>query len=346
MENPHPAPGPGKNKGIFNSTFCFAIGWAALFMMALLWSLDAAFFYMLLGLACVFFFVGYWNRVPEASGARSEHETYKSYYQRTQRQAGPSFWQTLTNTLKNQTASSRPAKPVQIVASVQRKLAIAIFAAIGGVFMIIFLSVVFGSGESATDNFQQAEQYYLQQEYNSALQYYRRSFREDPENTGAMLGYGKTLAMLDQADSAHMMYDKIMSIDPGYDMAYYNKAALFFHQKNHAMAAEVLKNLIARNPSYVEAYQLLGDVHYDQQSYDEAMLNYQAAYDGGLRSRWLCHVMAYLHDVKGETPRAIDLYQEALTYDSAVTEIYQRLGELIPGEEGEAYRLRVAGKQW
>ena len=38
---------------------------------------------------------------------------------------------------------------------------------------------------------------------------------------------------------------------------------------------------------------------------------------------------------------AIDLYKEALSYDSTVVDIYTRLGELLPNEDGNYYRTQA-----
>jgi hypothetical protein len=51
--------------------------------------------------------------------------------------------------------------------------------------------------------------------------------------------------------------------------------------------------------------------------------------------------MAYIYDTKGEYNKAINLYQEALSYDSSVVDIYTRLGELLPGADGNPYRSKA-----
>jgi hypothetical protein len=49
--------------------------------------------------------------------------------------------------------------------------------------------------------------------------------------------------------------------------------------------------------------------------------------------------MGYIYDQRGDQEKAIHLYQEALNYDSTRVEIYNRLGELFPGLDGEQYRI-------
>ena len=44
---------------------------------------------------------------------------------------------------------------------------------------------------------------------------------------------------------------------------------------------------------------------------------------------------------QGQGQKAIALYQEALTYDTMDVYSYRKLGELIPGEDGNYYRTRA-----
>ena len=49
--------------------------------------------------------------------------------------------------------------------------------------------------------------------------------------------------------------------------------------------------------------------------------------------------------LKVTTRSAIDLYKEALSYDSTVVDIYKRLGELLPNEDGNYYRIQAVKLQ-
>jgi len=86
----------------------------------------------------------------------------------------------------------------------------------------------------------------------------------------------------------------------------------------------------------------LGDCYYALDKYDDAIAWYENAYqNGGIRGSNLCYIMGYIYETKQDFKKAIELYQEALTYDDTIADIYQRLGRLIPGDEGNAYRARA-----
>jgi tetratricopeptide (TPR) repeat protein len=139
------------------------------------------------------------------------------------------------------------------------------------------------------------------------------------------------------------MIDKALEINPDYKEASYSKAYTYYNQKKYDQSIAVLRPLLEANPDYYDATLLLGDCYYLQKNYDEAILLYENAYtNGGSRSRVLCHIMAYIYDTKGDYEKAINLYKEALSYDSSVVDIYKRLGELIPNADGNIYRSRGA----
>jgi tetratricopeptide (TPR) repeat protein len=220
---------------------------------------------------------------------------------------------------------------------------------VAGIFIMFFIffigSVFFGSSGQWDDSvvyFQNAEQYYLNGNYDSAYVNYRQAWKANDQYIEAMVGYGKVLAVRNQQDSAIIMFDKALSIDPDYNDASYNKALTYYNRANYGETIAILAPLLEKNPDYYDAMLLIGDSHYEQKQFDEAMVWYKDAYEnGGIRSRALCHLMAYIYDTKGDYSNAIDLYKEALSYDSTVVDIYIRLGELLPNEEGNYYRTQA-----
>jgi tetratricopeptide (TPR) repeat protein len=207
----------------------------------------------------------------------------------------------------------------------------------------IFFVVIFSS--SSTDPqiyLQAAKDFYDTDQYDSAYVNFRRVLAIDDENTDALFGYGNTLYTRGHPDSSIYYYDKVLSIDPEFNDAQYNKAWVFNQRKMYNESIEEAEILLEKEPSYYAAYQLLGDCYYAQTKYDDALMNYEQAYNNQWRNLWVCHVMAYLYETKGDVNRALSLYKEALQFDENNTEILKRLSELVPGEEGANYRNRLA----
>jgi tetratricopeptide (TPR) repeat protein len=338
-------PGKPTTKKLHRPAVYFAIAWILAALLALAWAVDKSFVYILLGASSFFFFLGFRSRAEGGSVEREKYNPYKNYRKehRTASLQSP-FWREIVTLFSRKHAGFQAGKfsgPSETPA--ERKLVLGVVTFIVSIFGLIIMIILFSDPDTMPEAdyyFSRAEENYTAGVYDSAYINYKRALQENPGHLDALLGYGNTLSALGQPDSAIILYDQALAIDPDFDIARYNKGWVHYNRKNYSQSVIELKALLEKNPSYFDAMQLLGDVYYGQNVYEEALGWYESAYANGLRSRWLCHVMAYLYDLRGDIPKAIALYQEALAYDSTVTEIYTRLGELIPGEGGKVYRDR------
>jgi tetratricopeptide (TPR) repeat protein len=124
--------------------------------------------------------------------------------------------------------------------------------------------------------------------------------------------------------------------------AQYNKGYVYFDRKDYGRAIVETRKVLTLEPEHTDALLLMGDSFYNQGQLDSALYWYEGAYSTGYRSAILCHLMAYIYDTKGKQETAINLYKEAIGQDSSIVAIYSRLGELVPGEEGNWYRTKAA----
>ncbi|HEY0743569.1 MAG TPA: tetratricopeptide repeat protein [Chryseosolibacter sp.] len=325
----------------------FVIGFVLLFVMAITWALDDSFVYTSLGAAVFFFFLAYNNRTRPSSASPS----YQSYQARARHQqsARPrSFVEDILNSLHQtktgRTSSPRPQSRQQ---EANRKVVMMAILIIGSVFFVITLSVFFAEGTEAeviTDNefYDKAEAARYNGQYDSAEYYYKKVLDKDPEHLNALNGLGILSLSRERYDLAVNQFDNVLRVDPDYKYARYNKALTLYYQRNYRGSLNETFNLLKRSPDYYDAMQLAGDNYYDQQRYDSAKYWYDQGYDSGVRNAWICHVLGYLNDRSNNTQRAVDLYREALSYDSSKVDIYVRLGEMFPGTEGNFYRTKAA----
>lgn len=330
--------------GLKRSRVYFITGYIFLLAMALFWSVDPSIRYILFGISVFFIFLGFYARprsesffkdfriprtekTPERSSPLSGHLKYEFRKQPQQRkQAGQNF--------ENLSAPG------------SRRVVALVLVAFFVVVTLFVIGSFLGSGsdyDQASWYYETGEQYYLNQEYDSAYINYRRAWKLKPEYAEAMLGYGNVLTIRESYDSALLMFNKALEISPDYKEASYSKSLIYYNQQKYNESLAVLLPVLDEEPDYYDAMLLIGDSYYAQKKYDEAINWYGNAYEnGGARSRALCHIMAYIHDTKGNYGEAIPLYKEALSYDSSVVEIYQRLGELLQDEEGNYYRAQAA----
>lgn len=334
-------PDNGTTRG--KSRTYFTLGGIFLIAMALFWSVDASLVYIFLGIACFFLFLGFYSSprpVPPKREYNRPHARPELEIRPSPLEGVKDIFQKVGKEFSNRGGTG----PVNVSKIVR-------FAGIGIFLMFLFPIIVSifngGSGSDASaDYFTSAEQYYATQQYDSAYVNYKRALQLDPENESALLGYGNVLVVRNERDSAILMFNRALEINPDYKEASYGKALVFYDQKKYNDGIMILQPLIESNPEYYDAKLLMGDCYYIQKKYDDAITWYEDAYqNGGIRSRILCHIMAYIYDTKGDYEKAISLYQEALSYDSSIVELYQRLGELIPGEDGNFYRVKAAQLQ-
>ena len=321
----------------------FIIGYVFLLAMALFWSVDSSIVLILFSIAFYFLFLGFYTR-PAAQKKQESPKTPN--YQR----GDPSikFSDTFKNILQKKQSAKYAAQSSATLATPegQRKLVMVVVLSVFTMFFIFFIgSIFFGGSDELADDvlyFQKGEQNYWEANYDSAYFNYRKAMRANDHNVEAIEGYARALQARNQSDSAMIMFDKALALDPEFARASYGKALEYFNREKNDEGIALLTPVLEKNPEYYDAMLLIGDCYFAQKKYDEALNWYGNAYEnGGIRSQPLCYRLAYLFDEKGDYSRAIDLYKETLTYDTTVVDIYTRLGELIPNEDGNYYRTQA-----
>ena len=317
-------------------------GWIVVFCSSLIalsvfWSVDPSFVYFLVAVAVFSAF-----KILQLPSPRQEDqpEVEKSPVVQEQ-EYRPSeawlFWQQVREAFKKNTSTTSPSQQGKVFA-----LLVASF--IGFMFFITILTVIFSS-DSDSDGLayrQQATDFYDRQQYDSAAFYYGLALQLDSENPDLYFERGNAFLNANKTDSALLMYDEALARNPQYSQAQYNKGYIYFDRKNYREAIDEAKKVMEYAPDYTDAMLLIGDSFYNQSQLDSALNWYEDAYAQGYRSAILCHLMAYIYDTKGNTATAISLYKEAVTQDSTIKSIYVRLGELVPGEEGNRYRQKAS----
>ncbi|HRJ29183.1 MAG TPA: tetratricopeptide repeat protein [Cyclobacteriaceae bacterium] len=309
-----------------------------LVMWALFWSVDALVMYISLG-GAAFCVAQYLVKTWDQKGS------VQRKYPQQERQADTAR-ESLVDLFKKLLQTNPGDAP-------QKKLFIALM--VGSVMsffvLAIILNVVFGTtDEDSVAYLQRARDFYYTSQYDSASYYYQLANEEDPDNPDIYVEYGNIFLITDRYEDALTQYEKALAIDPRHSDAQYNKGLVYYEQKRYSEAIKVTTNILYYDPSYYHAMLLIGDCYYTQNQLDSALRFYEGAYVNNYKSSQLTYMLAYLYDTKGETGRAIELYKETLSLDSANSDSYERLSELLPPEEGNWYRTRAAqikqGTNW
>lgn len=304
---------------------------ASLFALATFWAVDRSILYILAGFSAFSLYMVLRN----LKFTKAQPEFGNRYQQPYANQR--SFWDDVRNLFNQSKVQSTPTTTKRLV-----QIVLVVFA--GLVFLSILVPVMLsdGSAEQATENLRRARELYNSGVYDSSAYLYRFAIANEPENAELYLERGNALLNNSQYDSAMLDYTKSLRLNPDYKEAFYNIGLIHFNRKQYQDGITVVKKAIAVDPEYKEAMALIGDCFYNSSRLDSALVWYEGAYSRGFVNAELTHLMAYIYDTQGQTQRAIPFYQETLSYDTTRTEIYARLGELLPGKEGNVYRQKAA----
>jgi tetratricopeptide (TPR) repeat protein len=308
------------------SRIFFYLGILSLVLMSLLSGLDRSFFYIFLGLGAYCFFLSYWTRpiTTDKFGASGADD----------------FFSNFRKTFGTRAKESAYRKPVMPLKEKSRVI-LFIFSFVAFIFFFIVFITLTMSDSSESDSaiwYQQGLQFRDSGQNDSAKFYFRKTFPNEEQRAQSYLEYGNVLLNETNYDSAILYYTKALNEDATFGDAWYNRSLAKYYLKNYDASRNDAFDLLAMNAAYDDATLMLGDNYYAEKRYDSAIYWYEEAYDRGIKTAPLLHVMAYIYDTRNEETRAIQFYKGALEYDSTKAEIYQRLSELIP-EEAQLYQV-------
>ncbi len=322
-----------KAKARFRMFFIIAV--VLLFVMAFLSSLGDAFIYILGGLS-FFFSVLAWQSWQKATPEDFSH------YDRGER--GQSFSETFRATFRQEPKVKAP-KTSPVVTQVIRRIVIVLVSVVGGLVVlgIVIVAITVNDDDEPEYAGQDAATLYNSGNYPAAYQAYRLMLAGNEGDADSYYWMANAKVYLDERDSALYLYDQALQKRPEMLEAAYGKALIYYNEKNYSRATDELRYVFDRSNEHMDSYLLQGDIYYVNQQNETALGYYERAYELGARSQELSHILAYIYDVKGDKARAIEFYKETLQYDPDIESVNQRLGELLPGEEGNAYRDKT---QW
>lgn len=313
----------------------------SLLSLAVLWSVDPSFVYFSLAVGAYSLFKILQQRIPiQQNNASYNQRSFEQQYESIKPSATWVFWQDVKEIFRKDSTGPKGPQQAKVFVTL-------VVGFIGAIFLITILVALFGGNdyEDSMTYSIQAQDYYNKQQYDSAAYYYKLAQIGDPENPELYFERGNAFLNGNKMDSALIMYDQALALNPQHVQSQYNKGYVYYSQKNYRQAIDEARKVLEYNPGYNDAMLMIGDCFYNQSQLDSAIRWYEGAYSNGSRSAILCHLMAYIYDTKGETNRAINLYREAIGQDSTIRDIYVRLGELVPGEEGNRYRRKASALQ-
>ncbi|MCU0384361.1 MAG: tetratricopeptide repeat protein [Cyclobacteriaceae bacterium] len=327
------------------------LGIVLLFVFAIITNVDGALGWLIFGLALSCFVI-HWMRTSSWINSAEEDDApdiedllNQANVKRTQTET---VKQQKSEEQKNRNAPTNKNDADQL-GLVKKILSWIGYILIGLIFLLVLFGI-FGSDEeadklqsfSAEELVVKGDNSYTLTDYDSARIYYNLAKQKNENYPGSWLGIGNLKYTEGEKDSALWYYQKTVSIDARFSAGRFNIAWWHYNQGNYSEAISRLLSLTKDEPKNGQALQLLADIYYEKKDFNKAFDWYNKAYEADYANSWLCHVLGYLYDTRNQTKRAIELYKEAVYYNPNNAEVYVRLGELLPGNEGEPYRKKAA----
>jgi len=136
-------------------------------------------------------------------------------------------------------------------------------------------------------------------------------------------------------DEAQRHFDAALTIDPRFDLAYYNKAWVFLARKprNYEQARELFRTALRHNPAFKEAYYGLGMVYGYQNKYQIAhqylskAIKLDATFLTGHKWRGI------MNDELGDKEKALDDFSHAIELDPENSDLYVRRARVLTKQE-------------
>jgi len=191
-----------------------------------------------------------------------------------------------------------------------------------GVFLIVFVSIVFG-----ILTFQRNE------DYSSGLSIWQDTVAKMPSSARAHNNLGITLVDYDQIDEAIAHYKEAITLQPDYEKAYYNLGTVLAARGQIDEAITCFRKALELKPDYAEAHYNLGVTLVTCGQIEEAIAHYQKAIelkpDYAEAHRSLGTVLFQL----GQIDEALVCLQKALEIEPDSAEIHNNIGLALASRE-------------
>ncbi len=164
-----------------------------------------------------------------------------------------------------------------------------------------------------------------------AIDYYNKAIALDPYYFEAYNSLGSVLLNSQKYEEAKKYFKKSLEIAPNYKWAHFNLGRIF-EKTDYIKAIASYKKAIDIDINYLEAYYAIAGIWSDQKNYEEAINWYEKCLEIDPGYKWAHYNLGVCFE-NNNTKKAIEYYQKAIDLDPQFTDVYNRWGNLLLGEE-------------
>lgn len=108
-------------------------------------------------------------------------------------------------------------------------------------------------------------------EYDTAMLFFRKALKEEPNNVKVYINAGLTEERLHDTAAALSYFKKALAVDPKYMRVYRNIASIYFDRGDYEKAEQYYSKAISLEPLQDESYYDRSMIYFKQRKYEEAL---------------------------------------------------------------------------
>jgi len=194
-----------------------------------------------------------------------------------------------------------------------------------------FKSLLKGQPTNAEVYYYIGENYFKNEDADSALYYYKKGAEIAPTSPLNFIGQGKILQYEGKTVDAKVQFDKALTMGANKNAIVLLKVAealIKAPQKDLDQASKLLEMATKLDPKNPEVYLLTGDMYLEKADGNNAIANYKKAQDLDKTSVKAILRVGQLYGRAKNYTLALDKYQDAAKIDSSFAPAYREQGEL------------------
>jgi len=164
----------------------------------------------------------------------------------------------------------------------------------------------------ATEYHNMGVAYAEKQEYDKAMEYYRKAIELKPDYAETYLNLGIIHHQRHEYDIAMEYYSKAIELEPKLAMAYNNAGDIYNQKQEYDKAMEYFKKALELKPDLAMAYYNVGNIYYRKQDYDNAMEYYNKALELDSNLAMAYNDIGAIYHSKQELDKAMEYYRKAI----------------------------------
>ena len=178
-------------------------------------------------------------------------------------------------------------------------------------------------------------------DYNKAIEYYKKAYRKNPENTKALCLWGNCLSLQNNIDEAIQKFKQAVDINPQDGEAYLCWGIMLLKKKKYKEAKEKFDESVKYNIKDARPLFLSASVEIELGMLDEALDKLMFITENTDNNFGAFHNIAYIYFKKKDYEHCITYAQRAINLMPLKIETYLLLGDtyMLLNKEDEALKI-------